>query len=171
MTDPDSQHRTPLPPPPRWVGKIFGEMRATYGSAFDRQWECPAGVDVLAHMHSVMLHWARALERFKPHPAAFRYALDNLPAFPPNLVEFVALCNRAPAAKPAEASAPDDAAPADVARVAEALGKLRAPQGASLGYRVWAVRLRDRERAGETLSRFAREAWREVLLVPAGDPA
>ena len=31
--------------PDAWVERIFSTMRATYGAAFDRQWECPAGVD------------------------------------------------------------------------------------------------------------------------------
>ena len=34
--------------PEAWVQRIFATMRATYGAALDRQWECPAGADPVA---------------------------------------------------------------------------------------------------------------------------
>jgi len=153
--------------PDAWVERIWSAMRATYGASFDRQWQCPEGEEPARHVAGLKAHWARELGAFLGNPDALRHGLENLPPHTPNLVEFREICRARPDRPVPELPAP----PADAGRVAEALGKLRAPQGASLGYRVWAVRLREREQAGEPLSLFARAAWREVLQVPAGGAA
>lgn len=153
--------------PDAWVEKVWKVMRATYGAAFDRQWACPAGADPVAHVADMMGVWAEELAVYAGHPEAIAYALQNLPGFPPNLVEFKASCNRAPA-RPVPALPAPPAPPADPARLAEVLGKLRsAAEPAPRRGRAWALALQAREARGEALSRYARAAWREVLGVPA----
>ena len=83
--------------PEAWVRRIWDTMRATYGAAFDRQWECPAGVTPQAHVQTLMETWGRGLAQLQQNPSAIAYGLDNLPAdHPPNLLQFRALCNRRP---------------------------------------------------------------------------
>lgn len=134
-------------------------MRNTYGSSFDRQWECPVGVDPQAHVASLMAHWAEELGRFGNAPEAIGYALENLPEFPPSLVQFKAICNRAPG--PVFKALPQPEA--DKAVVAKALAKAAEaikPQHDVL------FRQREHmamELRGERLSMRQREFWRIAL--------
>jgi len=82
--------------PESWVERIWSAMRATYGTTFDRQWECPEGVAPARHVAELKMMWARRLGGFLNNPMAIEYALSVLPEFPPNLVQFSELCNRAP---------------------------------------------------------------------------
>lgn len=114
MSHPDSSL------PDSWVERIWLAMRATYGATFDRQWECPAGSDPVEHVRGLKAFWGRELSRLQQNPAAIRYGLENLPTFPPNLIEFRALCNRRPEQNLPALPAP----PADPKRVADALAKI-----------------------------------------------
>lgn len=83
--------------PDAWVRKIWDTMRSTYGAAFDRQWECPVGTTPEAHVQNLMAVWGRGLAQLQQNPQAIAYGLDNLPEdFPPNLLQFRAICNRRP---------------------------------------------------------------------------
>jgi hypothetical protein len=98
-------------------------MRATYGAAFDRQWECPVGVTPEAHVQSLMEVWGRGLAQFQQNPNAIAFGLDNLPEdFPPNLPQFRALCNRRPDMPHIALNRPK----ADPERVAREITKIRA---------------------------------------------
>lgn len=116
MSHPESS----LPEP--WVERIWQAMRATYGATFDRQWECPAGADPVEHVRSLKAFWGRELSRYQQNPQAIRYGLENLPNFPPNLIEFRAICNRRPDAVPPMLPAP----PADPERVRAVLAEATA---------------------------------------------
>lgn len=145
--------------PDRWVQKIWTTMRNTYGASFDRQWECPVGVDPQAHVGSLMSHWAEELGRFGNVPEAIGYALENLPDFPPNLVQFKAICNRAPG--PVFKVLPQPEADKEV--VAKALAKAAEaikPQHDILFRQREHMRM---EMAGERLSMRQREFWRIAL--------
>ena len=88
MSNQSSSHPDP------WLENIWSAMRAAYGAAFDRQWECPAGVDPHAHVADMKMMWGRQLAPFHQVPGAIGYALDNLPTWPPTLPEFRALCRQ-----------------------------------------------------------------------------
>lgn len=75
-----SRHESSLPE--TWVERIWATMRATYGAAFDRQWQCPEGEDPVRHVASLKAHWGRELSRYQQNPDAIRYALENLPKYP-----------------------------------------------------------------------------------------
>lgn len=108
--------------PDAWVRRIWDTMRATYGAAFDRQWECPAGTTPEAHVQSLMCVWGRGLAHLQQNPQAISYGLDNLPEdFPPNLQQFKAICNRRPDVRVPMLDAPKP----DPHRVATEIGKLR----------------------------------------------
>lgn len=162
---PDAVARPTMPR--AWVERIWAHMRANYGAEFDRLWQCPEGVRPEQHVEALLVHWMGNLAPFAQHPGAIVYALDNLPHRCPNLPEFVALCRR----RPDEAVKALEAPPADPARVRDVLGKLagaRAMQPRSA--RAWAHELRAREQAGRPVCRYAREAWRAALGLPADAP-
>lgn len=147
--------------PERWVEKIWTTMRATYGAAFDRQWECPAGIDPVKHVNTLKAHWGRELARFQQNPAAIQYGLEHLPPHPPNLVEFRAACTRRPTYVQAQLAAPTP----DPARVAKIVGGIARP--APRDPKAWAHALQAREERGEKLTLAQRDMWREALGVPA----
>ena len=143
--------------PDSWTERIWATMRATYGAAFDRQWQCPEGADPVAHVASLKAVWGRELARFQQNPTALAYGLDNLPPYAPNLIEFRALCSRRPDSPVLLLSS----VKADPVRVAQAVAALQKPCDSSP--RAWAWRLKSREEGGERLTIVQRNAWREVV--------
>lgn len=77
----------PLPKP--WVDRIFEKLTLVYGHAFLARWR---DLD----MDAVKADWAQELDGFDAHPESIGYALRYLPEKPPSVVEFRALCRRAP---------------------------------------------------------------------------
>lgn len=151
------------------INKLFDRLSATYGRDFMGRWE---GLDADA----VKLSWAHELSGYnaalKPSPELvdnwvllqpIAWALENLPERAPNVIEFRALCRRAPAAEVLRLPEPA----ANPARMAEALEKL-APlrkgvsAGALAGSKGWAHRLIEKHERGEFVNvgplRTAREA-------------
>ena len=150
----------PQPLPRDWVERIWSEMRATYGAAFDRQWECPASLtkpeDIEGFYGDIKAHWAKVLAGFSSNPKALRFALDNLPPHPPNLVEFRALCIRRPEPQQPQLPAPK----ADPEKVAKLVAGVKVP---GVDPKAWAYRLRDKEAAGAPLTLAQRDMWRAAL--------
>lgn len=88
----NTSHTTILPEV--WVQKIFATMTANYGSRFMNQWKLgetlPDGRDV--GLVAAQQVWAEKLGCYLEHPEAIKAVLDCLPAHPPTLPEFYALC-------------------------------------------------------------------------------
>ncbi|MCD8514632.1 MAG: hypothetical protein LRY31_01060 [Burkholderiaceae bacterium] len=144
---------TPLPT--AWVEKIFRKLSLVYGRDFLARWEGLNSADVIDD-------WAYELSGFQGWPEAVAWALQNLPnGKPPTVLEFRALCYRAP--KPDRPALPEPVARPE--RLAEELRKLSAiardPVNRGDG-RDWARRIIEKHRAGEKLNpatlRFSREA-------------
>lgn len=154
--------------PDAWVSRLFATLRANYGAAFDRQWECPPGVDPAKFAEQMRAHWAEELGGYVNHPEAIAYALANLPEQAPNLPQFKAICRRAPAKELPRLESPKGKA--DPQAVAAAIA---AVQGNPLDPKAWAIALRDRERdqkrnarhyaKHELLTQAQRHAWRQAL--------
>lgn len=141
--------------PTTWVDALFTKLTLAYGRDFLGRWE---GLEV----SDVKTDWGHELAGFEQHPEAIAYALANLPIKPPTVLEFRALCRRAPVPEAPRLEAPQ----ADPARVAAELAKL-APMRAravDVDRKDWARSLLARHDAGEKLRpislRFAREALR-----------
>lgn len=148
-----------MPLPASWVDHLFAKLTVRYGAAFLRQW--PADVDVSL----VKADWAEVLDGFDGFPDGIAYALRNLdPQRPPNALQFRDLCRQC-RSDPPSLSIADDRPSADPQRVREIICRLRSqPIGdVYVGPKAWAHRLRDRELAGEKLTRFQRECWRDAL--------
>lgn len=142
--------------PTAWVDKIFTKMSLIYGREFIGRWE---GLE----LSDVKTDWAHELSGFEHWPEAIAWAFQNLaPGKPPTVVEFRAICYRAP--KPDRPKLPEPMA--DPARVSEELKKIRplVSKMTSAGNKDWAYRIIARHDAGEKINmtclRFAREALR-----------
>ncbi|MFZ9966423.1 MAG: hypothetical protein ACO3IN_05430 [Steroidobacteraceae bacterium] len=103
----------PLP----WVERLFERLQLVYGKRFAAQWD---GMD----MQLIRADWAHELAGFAEKPEPLRWALDHLPAHPPNVVEFRALARMAP--PPTVKALPEPKA--DPQRVAEAMAKVHVAQ-------------------------------------------
>lgn len=144
--------------PNAWVRKIFATMRATYGAAFDRQWQCPAGTDPAEHAADMIGHWGRELRGYQQSPQAIAYALEHLPPSPPNLIEFRALCRGAPQYTQKQLEAPR--VPPE--RMLEAVAAIAKPEP-KYDPKEWAKKLKAREESGEKLTLAQRAMWREAI--------
>ena len=145
--------------PEGWIERLWAQMRATYGASFDRQWDCPAGVEPAVHVASIKAHWARELGCYLHNPDAIRYGLDHLPPdYPPNLLQFRAACNRRP--EPALPALP--APKADPGRVAEVVRRAKESQAAQVNARAWIGALAAREKAGLRLTAAQRDMLRDA---------
>jgi len=114
--------------PDRVMERLWAAMRGNYGARWDRMFPVPPvppGADPGKHAYdsvkAVQSIWAEKLGRFSANLQAIAFGLEHLPADPPNLPEFVALCNRRPDPKPPALPAPEP----DKAKVAEALAMAR----------------------------------------------
>ncbi len=76
-----------MPLPTSWVDHLFARLSVRYGAAFMRQY---ANADPAL----VKADWAQLLGGFDGK--ALQYALDYLPASPPNAVQFRDLCRMSP---------------------------------------------------------------------------
>jgi hypothetical protein len=135
--------------------RIFKRLAATYGAAWDRSLgQTP--------IEDVMTAWDHELSGFlqsKVAMNAIAWALENLPDTCPNVMQFKAICRRAPATMLPALPEPS----ADAARVAAELAKLghlRNP--ITIGPKAWAHKILARKEAGESINttsyRMARRA-------------
>lgn len=148
--------------PPKAIDRLFQRLGATYGAAWTRQWaDVPIG--------DVKSAWSHELSGFSERLDALAWALENLPARPPNVIEFKQLCRNAPAPempKLPEPKADPERLRAELAKLGEMRAKLST--GQTVDHRAWARRIMGRYEGGEkvnpTTLRFAREALHLDIL-------
>lgn len=136
--------------PDDWVKTIFTRLTVVYGARFVGQWP---GLDP----KQVMDVWAEELDGITSGGVA--HALANLPPdFPPNPMQFRALCNRRPMPVYRALPAPKTRASEEVrAKVARVLNRARRSP------KQWALDLKAREEAGDALSPVLSTMWRAAL--------
>jgi len=78
------------------IDKLFFRFSNIYGSQWMHMWKDN-------DLSEVKVLWADQLYYYAEHLDAFRWALDNLPERPPNLIEFKKLLSSAPRIDQAEA--------------------------------------------------------------------
>lgn len=140
--------------PLKAIDRLFQRLEATYGAEWSRKWD---GVPV----QDVKTIWADELSGYAQNLSAVAWALENLPDRAPNVIEFRAICRRAPSPDVPRIEAPK----ADLQRVNAELAKLqefRDSAAKETDGREWARRILTRHAAGEPINaiplRFAREA-------------
>ncbi|MDR3004424.1 MAG: hypothetical protein LBV14_09335 [Acidovorax sp.] len=140
--------------PPAVIERLFKRLSATYGAAWDRSLGSAPLVDVKTA-------WAHELSGFGNKLDDIAWGLENLPEKCPNVLEFRALCRRAPAPEFKQVEAPK----ANPERVAQLTQQVREVFQASAQKdpKDWAYRLKRRHESGEKLGRHQISAYRQAL--------
>ncbi len=144
--------------PSDWVDKIFTKLSLLYGRDFYGRWD---GQDIGA----VKDDWAHELGGFADKPYCIAYALKNMPPDkPPTVLQFRALCNKAPDENVPRLESPRSEPPPEI------VARIGAVLAAPVDYKAWAKRLRDIELNnggwlpnGTKMTRAQREMWRTAL--------
>lgn len=150
--------------PTKAIDRLFERLAATYGASWSRQW-----ADV--PLSDVKTAWAHELSGYGSENGlkAVAWALENLPERVPNVIEFRAICRRAPAPELPRLPEPK----ADHQRLAVELAKLgdiraKVVSESKADHKAWARRIVARYEAGDRINptslRFAREALRSHLV-------
>lgn len=140
--------------PTAWIDRIFDKLTLVYGRAFLDRWR---DLD----LNAVKSDWGHELAGLAQHPHMIAHGLQTLnPDRAPTVLEFRALCRRAPEAQAERLPAPR----ADPARVAEELAKL-APmrQAPAVDHKAWARSILARQAAGDRPSRISVQFAKEAL--------
>jgi hypothetical protein len=140
---------------------VFSKLTVRYGRDFLSRYE---GQDLAV----VKANWAEEMAGLQDRPEAIKYALDHPTAKPPNVVEFIESCRRAPT-RALFAIAPPSANPDVIERAMRKAQEAFRHKGDVLD----PIRnLRRRELDGDkTLTRAQREFWRTALRAELGVPA
>jgi hypothetical protein len=146
--------------PDAWIDRIFDKLNLTYGHQFLARWD---GLPV----EKIKADWAHELRFFAQNPKAISYGLENLPARPPTVLEFKAVCNSPHAPTPPEpvlALGNFTKSPQELAaeRHIERIKRMR-QQHPEYGGALWAfaLELKDREEP-QWVRPYARSMYREV---------
>jgi hypothetical protein len=141
--------------PTAWVDKIFTKLSLIYGRDFIGRWE---GIELA----DVKTDWSHELSGFENWPEAIAWALKNMPAGkPPTVLEFRAMCYRAP--KPERPQLPEPTVdPAIVAREFEKMKPMQRPVG-GYDHKAWARKLIARHDAGDNIRLYSLKLARAAL--------
>lgn len=145
--------------PNKAIDRLFERLAASYGAGWTRQWADVPMIDVKTA-------WSYELAGYATNLDAVAWALDNLPEYCPNAIQFRGLCRAAPA--PASLRLPEPKA--DPARLRSELAKLghvraTAAQPHQVDNRAWARRIVERHGAGDAVGFAALRVAREALGV------
>jgi hypothetical protein len=143
------------------IDRLFTRLGATYGA----QWDKSLGN---APVNEVKTLWAHELAPFASILHRVAWALENLPARCPNVIEFKQLCRQAPAPEvPAlpEPKADPERLKRELSKLGEVKAKLKSDS--KVDHKAWAKKILVRYTAGERINttslRFAREALRHEM--------
>ena len=137
------------------IERLFDRLNATYGRDFMSRYE---GQDA----NAVKTSWSHELSGYANNLHAVAWALENLPERAPNVIEFRALCRRAPEIETTRLPEPV----ADRARVDAELAKLstiRTAPDNPHGMKAWAYALQRRHVACERLNSYQIMSYRMAL--------
>lgn len=123
------------------VDRLFARLSATYGRDFSAKYE---GVDA----NAVKSSWAHEMAGFSEDLRSIAWALEHLPERAPNVIEFRALCRKAPAPEVPRV----EASKAGQERIAAELAKLgptiKALRHSPAGGKDWARRIIENDKQG-----------------------
>ncbi|WP_272970433.1 hypothetical protein [Comamonas terrigena] len=140
--------------PTNVLDRLFTRLAATYGAAWDRS----LGSAPIADVKTV---WSHELAGFAPRLEDIAWALEHLPEKCPNVLEFRALCRRAPAPEFKLIEAPR-ANPERVAQLAQQVRDV-VQSTAEKDPKGWARKLQQQHEAGKKLGAHQIRAYRQAL--------
>ena len=138
------------------IDRLFQRLAATYGASWTRQW---ADVPI----NDAKSAWGHELAGFANHLDAMAWALENLPARCPNVIEFKNLCRQAPEKETPRLPEPK-ANPARLKAELAKLGEVKQEivSKSNFDHKAWARRILSEHQQGNRLRpiclRFAQEA-------------
>lgn len=143
-----------------WVERLHTRLLVRYGGRWLKLWEHVADEDWPVQRQD----WANELADISA--AQIEWAMQHLPAMPPNASEFKALCLTKPYRQqtPLLDNTPLEADPTRTRALLEQAHQAmkNKPKGVE-----WAEALRAREEAGEQLTDMQQKAWRAALATRA----
>jgi hypothetical protein len=148
-----------MPLPTKAIDRLFERLMLTYGNEWTMKFE---GID----MNGVKSMWAHELSSFADNLKILGWALENLPAKCPNVIEFKNLCRQAP--KPDTKMLDVDKAPthivdAQIAEMVRVVTEQTNPNDSKRDYKAWAKKLKARHDAGEKLEIFQVRSYKVAL--------
>jgi hypothetical protein len=142
--------------PSRAIERLFDRLAATYGNEWISRWQ---GLDG----NAVKTLWAHELSGFAERLDCIAWALENLPARSPNVIEFRNLCRSAP--QPETPRLPEPKI--DPERLKQELAKLSSIRASvspgSNDGREWARRIIGRLEAGERINPATLKCAKDAL--------
>jgi len=141
------------------IERLFQRLNATYGSEFINKWDNVSMVEVKTA-------WSHELAFCADNLNMIVWALVNLPAKCPNLIEFKLICKQAP--RPEHFAIEAQKAPADIvdkelARTAQELFKPKVNTQGTVEHKRWAKSLKTRHENGEKLSIYQISCYKTAL--------
>ena len=141
------------------VERLFQRLTATYGSEFVNKWDKVALVDLKTA-------WAHELADYANNLNAIGWALENLPAKCPNLIEFKNLCKQAPRPTTAALEAPKadvEVVDKELAKIAAEAFKAPKDEQGNVDHKRWANKLKAKHDAGEPLSLIQVQMYQKAI--------
>ena len=149
--------------PLKAVDRLFDRLALTYGAEWSGKWRDVDEVQLKSM-------WAHELSAFSESLKAIGWALENLPAKCPNLIEFKNLCRQAPREMMVALDAPKadrSIVDAEMAKIAASALKPKTDEHGRVDYLAWAKRLKARHDNGEKLGTYQIFCFRKALGIEA----
>lgn len=146
------------------IERVFQRLAATYPQAWEQRLE----ISPLMEQKTV---WGHELREFNGRPGAIDFALEHLPEYLPNIIEFKNLCRSAP--KPRQVYVAEAYAPSK--RVAKHMEKLRPileqPSTLEVDGKGWAWRIIEEHRSGVVVNYSRMRDACMALRIPNPPPS
>lgn len=145
------------------VDRLFDRLMATYGRQWLNIWE---GLD----SNAIKALWSHELAPYADRLKSIAWALENLPARAPNVIEFKALCRQAPIEITRQLPPPMvDAELVDAEILKMAAAAMRPPtnERGHIDHKRWARKLQTAHSNGMSLSLLQVKAYQVALNVGA----
>ena len=141
------------------IDRLFARLAISYGTEFTNKWGTLSSIEVKSH-------WAHELGIFADNLHAIGWALQNLPARCPNLIEFKSLCKQSPRPTTMALDAPK--APVEVvdrvlAEIAATAFKTPKHQNGNVDHKRWDKRLKTFHENGGKLSLYQIKCYKTAL--------
>ena len=145
------------------IDRLFDRLLATYGRQWLQIWE---GLD----SNAIKALWGHELAAYTTRLKAIAWALENLPARAPNVIEFKALCRQAPVEVTLQLPPPmvdPELVDAEILKMAAAAMKPPVNERGHIDHKRWARKLKTAHGNGMSLSLLQVKSYKTALNLEA----